>query len=210
MAYIVGLTATDGCLYSTRRKLNFKSKDRELVEIYLRLLGRTNRVKEQTTAIGGVAFFTEFADTRLYGWFQSVGLTPRKSLTLGAISVPDEYLIPLVRGLLDGDGSIQNFTHRPTVSTYPDYEYERLWVLFSSASRTHLEWIAARLARQLSVSGRLEMRAPRPGRHDFFQLKYGKRDSIKLLRALYPNDSVPRLTRKWSIWSTYEKRMLAS
>ncbi len=42
MAYVVGLTATDGCLVTGRRAINFKSGDRELVETYLRLLGRTN------------------------------------------------------------------------------------------------------------------------------------------------------------------------
>src|SRR2546428_11130898 len=109
MAYIVGLTATDGCLITGRRKINFKSQDRELVATYLRLLGRTNRVKLQRTKSGNVAYFTEFGDTRLYGWFLSFGLTPRKSLTLGALSVPDRYFFPTLRGLFEGDGHIQNF-----------------------------------------------------------------------------------------------------
>src|SRR5436190_22019502 len=49
MAYIVGLTATDGCLVTGRRAINFKSGDRQLVETYLRLLGRTNAVKSHST-----------------------------------------------------------------------------------------------------------------------------------------------------------------
>lgn len=112
MAYVVGLTATDGCLFSGRRKLNFTSCDRELVATYLRLLGRSNRVKEAPTRNGGIVYFAEFHDSRLYEWFRSVGLTPRKSLTLGGISVPDRFLVPLTRGLLDGDGSIINEVYR--------------------------------------------------------------------------------------------------
>jgi len=81
MAYIVGLTATDGCLFTGRRKINFKSEDRQLVETYLAVLGRTNRVKQAKTRAGGIVYFTEFHDSKLYEWFQSVGLTPRKSLT---------------------------------------------------------------------------------------------------------------------------------
>jgi hypothetical protein len=206
MAYLVGLTATDGCLVSGRRKINFKSNDRELVETYLRLLGRTNRVKEQRTPAGNVAYFTEFADTRLYGWLLSVGLMPRKSLRLAAIDVPDTYLFPLVRGLLDGDGSIQNFVHRPTPSTYPGYRYERLWVLFTSASRAHLDWLSARLTSALGVHGNIDVRPQRPGRNDLFRLKYGKHDSIALLRSLYPNGDVPMLKRKWQIWTDFEAR----
>ncbi|HZP95285.1 MAG TPA: hypothetical protein VFC31_02970 [Candidatus Limnocylindria bacterium] len=62
---------------------------------------------------------------------------PRKSLIRGAIDVPDGNLPPL--RLLDGDGYIASFVHRPTVATYPIYDYERLWVCFNSASRSHLE-----------------------------------------------------------------------
>ena len=111
MAYLVGLTATDGCLITGRRAINFKSGDGQLVEMYLRLLGRKNRVKSHPTANGGVAYFTQF-HSRLYEWFKSVGLTPRKSLTIGALSVPDGLFIALARGLLDGDGSIIHKIYR--------------------------------------------------------------------------------------------------
>src|SRR5207247_1578750 len=56
MAYIVGLTATDGCLITGRRAINFKSGDRQLVETYLGLLGRKNRVKSHRTKKGGVVY----------------------------------------------------------------------------------------------------------------------------------------------------------
>src|SRR5205823_1543022 len=122
---------TDGCLYTGFRKINFKSEDRDLVATYLRLLGRTNRIKPQRTRTGNIAWFTDFGDTRLYGWFQNIGLMPRKSLVLGALDVPDEFFFPLARGLFDGDGCIQNFVHHPTPSTYPLYTYERLWTYFN-------------------------------------------------------------------------------
>jgi len=52
MAYIVGLTATDGCLISGKRAINFKSEDRDLVETYLGALGRTNRIRAVPTSSG--------------------------------------------------------------------------------------------------------------------------------------------------------------
>lgn len=131
MAYLVGLTATDGCLYLNRRRLNFKSRDRELVDTYLRLLGRTNRIKSAATRIGGTVYFTEFHDTALYGWFLSIGIGPRKSLSLGALNVPDEFLMPLVRGLLDGDGSILNKVYRADTGRRPDYFWEYLQTKFT-------------------------------------------------------------------------------
>jgi hypothetical protein len=205
MAYIVGLTATDGCLFTGRRKINFKSEDRQLVATYLSVLGRTNRVKNEPTRTGGVVYFTEFHDSRLYEWFRTVGLTPRKSLTLGSLAVPDLYVAALARGLMDGDGGIANFVHAPTRAAYPDYRYERLIVSFNSASRQHLEWLRERLRRLMGESGSLNlMRAE--GRRDMFRLAYGKYASIKLLKLFYADPSAPRLVRKWKIWTAYLER----
>ena len=205
MAYIVGLTATDGCLITGRRAINFKSKDRDLVETYLALLGRTNTVRKERTRAGNVLFTTQFSDAALYEWFRNVGLTPRKSLTLGGFPVPDPHLLPLVRGLLDGDGSIANFVHAPTRSTFPSYRYERLWVFFHSASRAHVDWLRARLSTVVGTEGYLEIRKEE-GRHDMFRLKYGKHAAIALLGQLYADPSAPRLRRKWRIWADYVER----
>lgn len=206
MAYVVGLTATDGCLITGRRKINFKSGDRDLVEKYLALLGRSNRVKEQRTRTGGVAYFTEFYDAQLYEWFLSIGLMPRKSLVLGALSVPDEYLLPLARGLLDGDGSVLTPIHRPTRRTYPAYLYERLWVHFNSASRTHVEWLCARIEGVLGLTGYIETLRAKKRPRPMYRLKYGNQASAVLLPALYSARDVPRLERKWRKWADYAVR----
>ena len=88
MAYVVGLTATDGSLtHGRRRSINFKSEDFELVSRYLALLGRTNAIGVELTREGNFAYHTQFGDARLYEWFRSVGLMPRKSLVLGAIDL---------------------------------------------------------------------------------------------------------------------------
>jgi hypothetical protein len=206
MAYIVGLTATDGCPYTGIRKINFKSADRALVETYRGLLGRTNRIKERVTRSGGRVYFIEFGDARLYRWLQRVGLTPRKSLTLGAIGVPDPFLAPLLRGLFEGDGNVENFTHHPTVKTYPSYTYERLRTNFNSASRAHLLWIQSRVEAVFGLSGHIQQQPRVEGRHDFFRLSYGNRASEKLLPLMYPSANVPMLERKWRIWDAYASR----
>src|SRR2546428_9137805 len=163
MAYVVGLTATDGCLITGRRAINFKSGDRQLVETYLQLLGRTNRVKSHPTEKGGIAYYTQFHDSALYEWFRSTGLTPRKSLTIGPLSVPDGFLMPLARGLLDGDGSIVNKVYRADTGRRPDYYWEYLITRFTSASRPHLEWLRERLASATGLVGTIdEMTTKRP------------------------------------------------
>lgn len=206
MAYVVGLTATDGCLFTGFKKINFKSNDRDLVAAYLVALGRTNRIKSAPTRTGGVVYFTEFGDAALYRWLLGIGLTPRKSLTLGAIDVPDEFLAPLMRGLFEGDGTIQNFTHRPTPTSAPNYTYERVWLYFSSASRAHIDWLRQRSTDRYGVHGYVEARDATEHRHAFYRLKFGNYDSITLLRVMYPSDDVPMLRRKWQIWVDYRRR----
>lgn len=206
MGYVVGLMATDGCLITGRRQLNFKSEDEQLVRTFLQCLGKSAGYRPVRTRTGNTVYVAQFSDARFYEWLMGVGLMPRKSLVLGAIDVPDQFALPLVRGLLDGDGSIYTLVHRPTPSTYPNYEYERLWVFFTSASRRHLDWLQVLLRRLLGISPYLEVRPERDGHHAFYRLKLGKRDSIALLRAVYPNGDVPKLERKWEIWDEYAGR----
>ena len=128
-----------------------------------------------------------------------------KCLTLGAIDVPKAYLVPLVRGLLDGDGSVCVFWNKPTRAKYPNYEYERLWVFFLSASRVHIDWLRARIKETFGLNGHVE-RIIRKKRHDLFRLKYGKRESIVLLPLLYSDPNAPSLDRKRRKWIDYALR----
>jgi hypothetical protein len=204
MAYIIGLTATDGCLISGRRAINFKSADRQLVATYLELLGRTNKIGTERTKAGGIVYKVQFSDTRLYGWFQNVGLTPRKSLTLGPIHVPDEFFAPLVRGLLDGDGSISNSVWKADTTRRSGYYYEWLRTRFVSASPTHLVWLQQRLREQLDLRG-WTWHNPKKG-NGISCLSYGKHDSIKLLRWLYTDAAGACLLRKRATWDNYAAR----
>ena len=119
--------------------------------------------------------------------------------------MPDAHLISLARGLLDGDGSISVFLDRPTRIRYPDYEYERLWVFFLSASQAHIDWLRGRIKELVGLNGYVE-RIVRKKRHDLFRLKYGKRESIVLLRLLYSDPNAPCLERKRSKWIDYALR----
>lgn len=208
MAYVVGLIATDGCLLSGRRQLNFKSVDRELVECLLGLLGRANTIHARTSPKGRVFYVTQFGDAALYDWLLRAGLTSRKSLTLGAIDVPDDYFFPLVRGLLDGDGSVISKVARADTKRRDDYYWEYLRTVFTSASKPHLEWLSAGIARIARVHGHLsgtDRHVSVVGRTPMFQLRYGKRASLALLPLLYPVGA-PCLERKRRAWLDYLER----
>jgi len=202
MAYVVGLMATDGCLISGRRQLNFKSADESLVKTFLTCLGRPPTPKRRFGRTDKPHYLTQFGDAAFYDWLRSVGLMPRKSLVLGAIAVPGPVFLDCVRGLLDGDGSILNYWYDGGGKA-AGRRYEGLTTRFVSGSRSHIEWLREALRRVLGISGNVA--APSPG-DKCWALNYAIRESCVLLPQLYPTDEVPRLERKWMLWKDYARR----
>lgn len=206
LAYAVGLIATDGGLVRGR-SISFPSADRELVELLLRCLGKSNMISvERSNGGGGVYYRTQIGDVALYRWLVSIKIEPRKSLTIGAIDIPDEFLLPLARGLLDGDGSIMNKTARADTKRRSDYRWEYLQTKFVSASRNHLIWLRERLREATGLEGYLMTSKARDGRHACYALRFSKQGSQRLLPLLYSDPAAPRLTRKWRVWADYAAR----
>ncbi|HEX9484938.1 MAG TPA: LAGLIDADG family homing endonuclease [Gemmatimonadaceae bacterium] len=205
LAYAIGLIATDGSI-ARGRTIGFPSADRELVRHLLQCLGKHNKISRVRTRTGGVLYRTQIGDAAFCRWLLVVGITPRKSLTIGPLDVPDDHLFTVARGLLDGDGSIINKRTRADVGRRDDYYWEYLQTKFVCASRPHLEWLKERLNAALCIDGLIIKRAARGGRHDCYTLRYSKVASHRLLPALYRETRAPRLTRKWRVWASYARR----
>ena len=198
MAYAVGLIATDGCL--TGRAITFTSTDRQLVETFLACVGQSVKIGVQIRPHRLPAYRAQLGNQILFNWLISIGITQRKSLTIGAIAVPDAFLLSVVRGLLDGDGSVRNYWYTVPTGTRP---YEALVALFHSASRPHLEWLQQELARLHGFRGALYRKRQHP--NDLHVLKYATKEARRLLPLLYP-DGAPCLARKALVWTTYRDR----
>lgn len=205
LAYAVGLMATDGCL-ADGDHVSFPSADRELVELFAACLGKTNTISEIRSRTGGVAYRVQFGDVAFCRWLEDIGISGRKSLTIGALAIPDEFLLSAVRGFLDGDGSILNKRARADTGRRRDYYWEYLQTRFVSGSRQHLDWLKRRLDESLGPDGLVITRKTRGRRHACYTLRYSKIDSHRLLSRLYRDPAAPRLTRKWLVWRRYLDR----
>ena len=205
LAYAVGLLATDGGI-TRGRNVGFPSADRELVVHLLTCLDKSNKISRQRTRTGGICYRTQFGDVAFCRWLLSIGIGERKSLTIGALSVPDEHLFTCARGLLDGDGSIINKRAPADVGRRDDYYWEYLQTKFVSGSKPHLDWHKNALDASLGINGLIITRAARGHKHASYTLRYSKRDSHKLLPALYHDPRAPRLNRKWKTWTKYAEK----
>jgi hypothetical protein len=194
LAWVVGVIATDGNLSRNGRGLCVTSKDLDLLETVRRCVGAGSRIRPVT---GGYApaYRLQWTSRRFHCWLTAIGLTPAKSLTIGALHVPDRYFADFVRGCIDGDGSIVTYVDRYNVRKNPRYVYDRLFVSLASASAEFLRWIRSTVARVLGPSGHLTVtRAAH--RRDMWRLRYGKRESFRLLQWMYYSPDVPALRRK--------------
>lgn len=185
LAYAVGLMVSDGCLQSNGRHLDLTSQDMEQLENFSLAIGRNLPITQKKNGHGGYAFRSQFSDVALYDFLVQAGLTPRKSLTITKVSVPDVYYADFLRGLFDGDGSCfgYNDPRWPTSFVY--------YMTFASANQQFLEYIRDKNRELFGLKGESILKGGR-----VFSLRYGKRDSRILCKFLYHDDALLSLSRK--------------
>lgn len=186
LAYAVGLIATDGCLSSDGRHIDFTSKDRSLVETFRQCLKINNKIGKKVSGFTGRKDYyrIEFGDVNFYQWLLQLGLTARKSKTIGELVIPKRYFWDFLRGSFDGDGSIYSYWD-------PRWQSSHMYYLqFASASMKHLQWLQESISQLAGVDGRIQAAG------GYHHLVFAKSSTNKLFKRMYYNNSVPHLKRK--------------
>jgi len=134
-----------------------------------------------------------------------IGLFPRKSLTLKSLDIPNEYFPDFLRGHLDGDGSIIHYTDRYLTKKNPLYVYDRVFVYFLSASRSHIQWIRRKIEELKDFRGSLSPWRSKlqKGTSVMYRLKYSTKEAKILLNWMYYRPGLPCLQRKFRIAESY-------
>ena len=202
LAYAVGLIATDGCV--SKKSVTVVSGDREMLETFKACVPRAGRIGRH----GPNAWHVYVSSVEFCRWLATIGIHPRKSLTIGSLEVPDEFFFDVARGLLDGDGSVTNYILNPggAAKRYPNYQYERINAVFRSASRQHVEWIRSSMQRLLGVETTVLQEPIRVPTSRMYTLRYGKHATLRILAQLYADPAAPCLERKRRIWAGYVAR----
>ena len=187
LAYAIGLIATDGCLYNDGRHINLTSKDLDQIETFKKCLGKNNKVGLKSSGFSKQRkyYYVQIGDVGLYRFLQQVGLTPRKSLTIGELLIPDQFFFDFLRGSFDGDGTIYSFWDKRWHSSYMFY------INFISASLNHLEWLQKKVYNLTGAKGVIK-----PGVRAY-KLEFAKKSSTDILRRMYHSSNSPRLERKF-------------
>jgi len=185
-AYAIGLLATDGSLSKDGRHIDFTSKDKIQVENFLKALGANTKIGTKKSGSGNISYRAQLGNKQLYNFLVNIGLTPRKSKTIGAIKIPELYLNDFIRGHFDGDG---------TFYFYWDARWKKSFMCYlelTSASESHLQWLQSEISRSFLVLGRITKSL----NNSCYRLKFAKYESIQLLKNLYSNKKAISLRRK--------------
>ena len=186
-AYALGLLATDGCLSNDGRHLELTSKDREQLENFRKCLGLKVKIGQKTSSYTGKKITRiQFGDVVLYRFLLGLGFTPAKTKTIGKLDIPHEYIFDFLRGHLDGDGCFYSYWDPRWKSSFMYY------VNFTSSSEKHITWIQTTLSKMLSIKGHIS----KAEKGSIINLRYAKRESLKLLRKIYYSPDVVCLSRK--------------
>lgn len=186
VAYAIGLLASDGSLSKDGRHMDFTSKDKEQVENLIVCLGLTNTIGKKRSSAGNESYRVQFGDVTFYNFLISIGLTPAKSRTIGAICIPRVYFFDFLRGSFDGDGTFYSYWDKRWRSSHMFY------IEFISASLKHIEWLRSEVATQTGFVGH----CTHAKNSKVFQLKYAKKEALVIIKKMYYTPHVVCLSRK--------------
>ncbi len=189
LAYAVGLIASDGSLSKNGRHINFTSKDMDLIQTFQNCLGledlkigKKARSKDKEKIYSQV----QFGDVLFYKWLVNIGMSSNKSLTLGALQIPDKYFFDFLRGEWDGDGTIYCSRDKRWKNSF------MVSMNFASGSTSFLLWLQKKINKELGTTGHIHK-----GKR-VLQLRYARKDSRKIFDTMFYKQNLPHLSRKFA------------
>ena len=186
-AYAIGLIVTDGNLSQTESRISFVSKDLEQIKNFNKCLDIDIKIGiHHSGSSTGKSHRVQFKDVLFATFLNSIGIFPAKSKTIKAIKVPKKYFFDYLRGCFDGDGCIYSYWDKRWRSSFIFY------VSFVSASKEHIYWLQNEIFKFLKIKGYITA----VENDTFFQLRYAKSGSLKIIKKMYKNKNAISLSRK--------------
>jgi hypothetical protein len=185
-AWMLGLIWSDGCLF--RNTIEICSKDLQLLELVMALIGGGQYALKN----GGRHIRVYFTSAHIAAQLRAVGLTEKKSLTIGWPAIPEEWEPAFMRGLIDGDGSVLERHDRPG-QRVPDIQVQL--VTASPSLRDGItNWL---LKHGITYSLSVREHRDKPQWHPLWRFSVVRQSSLRqLYHLLYSYEDVVCLHRK--------------
>lgn len=182
--YWLGYIIADGNVSEARNRINISTvKDPEHLKKYIEFLGIDLKISEYfNKKYSTTEYSVNFQNKAVKEYLVSLGITPRKSLTM-ELKIPLTFA--MLRGVFDGDGYVR-IVGKSTVS-----------VEFLTASRLFSNQILDLLTSNQIKCSYSAVNNQHKGVHI---VRVGQRDSVRKLYSLMYDDASVFLKRKADIW----------
>jgi hypothetical protein len=160
-------------LSSDGRHIDITSKDREFLDKLQKRIGIDVKIGVKYNGLKQRYFHFQISNKNFYDFLFSIGLTPHKSLTIGAIKVPEQYFGDFLRGLIDGDGCIRSWTHSTN-------KREQWSLRIYSGSEEFINWLNSIAEQLFKVRGKIHKNTA-----NTWVLKYGKMAARYIMQQCY-------------------------
>ena len=181
--YTIGLIVSDGNLSGDGRHICITSKDKELLVAVKSALHLKSKLGMKARGGSNEKRYSilQFSDVAFYQFLQSIGVHPKKSLTIEAIDVPENYFRDFLRGVVDGDGSINSWKHKTNGHIQ--------WCLrITSGAAIFSNWIHKEIQSHYSVVGKLYSYTFTGKKNPIYIVKFGKVATKIILKSTYYQD----------------------
>lgn len=106
MAWVLGMFLTDGCMSGSSFSISFAQKDTSILDKIEKAMDADcyRTIPTETRNTPSIVINSK----KIYNDLLELGMSPAKSLTVGMTDVPEEFMPSFVRGVIDGDGWVQD------------------------------------------------------------------------------------------------------
>ncbi len=115
MAYVLGFILTDGNISGS--SVAIAQKDADILEDIKRVMGATHPIKRRSNNGNSHIYTLTISRKSVVEDLRALGITENKSLTVDMPEVPEEYQSDFIRGVIDGDGWVQDRGYVMNITT---------------------------------------------------------------------------------------------
>ncbi len=115
MAYVLGFILTDGNI--SGNSVSIAQKDADILEDIKRVMGATYPIRRRSNNGNSYIHTLTFNRKSIVEDLRALGITENKSLTVDMPEVPKEYQSDFIRGVIDGDGWVQDRGYVMNITT---------------------------------------------------------------------------------------------
>jgi hypothetical protein len=198
--YLLGCYLTDGCVYKNSFELT--SKDKDWLDLIKNII-----CPDKVLELHNNCYRLRGQNKIIVDWFKQNSCTENKSLTLLFPQIPEKYLPDMIRGIIDGDGSIdssKNTTYIVSASKSFIDSFSKILI----NNNIKFNYYERPAGQEIKIRDKISIR-----KNILYKISIYGKNCYKFLKWIYYQDNITAMPRKqqlaYKIIEVFENRGLS-